>query len=288
MFVVAGVTGNTGSVVAETLLAAGKKVRVLVRDAEKGKAWAAKGAEVAIVPSLDDAAALTRAFTGADGAYVLSPPNMASTSFRAERRVTWEAIAQAIDASGIGHVVLLSSIGAQHENGTGPIVTMHDGEERLKKTAAKLTFVRAAYFLENFGAVAGATKAGKLPSFLPAGFAFPTTNTRDIGLTAARALLDGPPAAKVDILELAGAKDITTNDAAAIFARKVGNDVAVEEHPLDAVIPTFTSFGASAHIAGLFREMYEGMVSGKVAFEGGSARRVRGETDAATVLDQLV
>jgi hypothetical protein len=36
MFVVTGVTGNTGSVVASTLLAAGKPVRVVVRDAKKG------------------------------------------------------------------------------------------------------------------------------------------------------------------------------------------------------------------------------------------------------------
>ena len=39
MFVIAGVTGHVGSVVAEKLLAKGQKVRVLVRDAGKGAAW---------------------------------------------------------------------------------------------------------------------------------------------------------------------------------------------------------------------------------------------------------
>lgn len=293
MFVVAGVSGRSGAVVAEQLLAAGKKVRVLVRAAEKGAPWSAKGAEVAIVKSLDDAAALTEALRvgtrPAEGVYLLSPPDPQAEDFRAERRVTFEAIAKAIDDSGVGHVVLLSSIGAQHEAGTGPIATLHDAEARLAKTKAKLTFVRAGYFLENFDATAAATKAGKLPSFLPADLRFPVVTTRDIGVVAAKALLEGPPAKDVDVIELAGPRDLTTREIAAIFAKKVGHDVAVEEHPLDAVVPTFTSFGLSAHIAGLYAEMYDGIRKGKVTFEGGvHTRLVRGDTDPATVIDRMI
>ena len=39
MFVVLGASGNRGKVVAETLLRQKKKVRVVLRDAAKGKAW---------------------------------------------------------------------------------------------------------------------------------------------------------------------------------------------------------------------------------------------------------
>ncbi len=53
MYVIAGVSGNTGKVVADTLLAQGKKVRVVVRDAQKGEAWKKRGAEVAVA-ELDD------------------------------------------------------------------------------------------------------------------------------------------------------------------------------------------------------------------------------------------
>jgi hypothetical protein len=38
-FVVLGVSGNTGEVVAETLLRQKKKVRVVLHDAAKGRAW---------------------------------------------------------------------------------------------------------------------------------------------------------------------------------------------------------------------------------------------------------
>ena len=57
MFVITGATGNTGSVAAEALLAAGKKVRVVVRDAAKAKALAERGAEVFIADLSDEAAA---------------------------------------------------------------------------------------------------------------------------------------------------------------------------------------------------------------------------------------
>ena len=47
-YVIAGVSGNTGSVAAAALLDAGAKVRVVVRDAAKGAPWKARGAEVAV------------------------------------------------------------------------------------------------------------------------------------------------------------------------------------------------------------------------------------------------
>ncbi len=71
-FAILGVTGNTGKAAAEALLAKGKSVRVVVRDAAKGEAWKAKGAEVAVA-NVVDAAALGRAFAGAEGVYVLDP-----------------------------------------------------------------------------------------------------------------------------------------------------------------------------------------------------------------------
>src|SRR5262245_3741627 len=86
MFVIAGVSGNTGSVVANTLLEAKKPVRVIVRDAAKGEPWKAKGAEVAIA-SVEDRAAFARALAGAEGAYLLLPPNgFGDTDLAAKRK----------------------------------------------------------------------------------------------------------------------------------------------------------------------------------------------------------
>ena len=288
MFVVAGATGKTGAVVARALLAAKKKVRVLVRDEKKGAAWRDAGAEVRVVTTLDDEAALASALEGAEGAYLLSPPDLHTESFLADRRKTVDAIAGAVDKSRIPHVVFLSSIGAHVPAGTGPILSVRYAEERLAKTDAKPTFVRAATFLENWAAVVGATKAGKLPTFVPAATTYPMVATEDIGTVAAKALLEGPPSAKVDVIELAGARDLSANDVAEIFGKLLGKAVVAEEGPLDAVIPTFTSFGLSKNISSLYRDMYEGVANGTVRWEKTNTRFVRGTTDPATVLGALL
>jgi uncharacterized protein YbjT (DUF2867 family) len=290
MFVVAGVTGNTGSVVADTLLAAGKKVRVLVRDAAKGATWKAKGAEVRVVASLDDVAAVSSAFEGAEAAYLLSPPpDSHAVDFLSERRTTLDALATAVDRARVGHVVFLSSVGAQHPAGTGPIRVVHYGEQSLAKTSAKLTFIRAAYFLENWAAVAAATKGGKLPSFIPADLSIPMVATRDIGTVAAKALLEGPPASKIDIIALAGSRDLSPRDVAALFGTVLGTKVEVDVAPLEAVVPALTGLGVAANVAGLLRQLYEGIANGTVDWEQRSNERfVRGTVDPADVLRTFV
>lgn len=285
MFVIAGVSGNTGSIVANALLEHGKKVRVIVRDAKKGEPWKARGAEVAIA-TVDDEAALTKAFEGATGAYLLSPPDMGATDFIAQRRASFETLARAVEKSKLPHVVLLSSVGAQHEAGTGPVRTLHFAEQRLAKTPAKTTFVRAAYFLENWASVLGAAAQGTLPTFLPPELVVPMVATKDIGLVAAKALLE-PPSGKSEIIELAGPRDYSSRDIAAVLGKILGKSVEAAVAPLEAVVPTFTSFGISAHMAGLFQEMYDGIAKGVVAFEGKGARLVRGQVDAETALRGL-
>lgn len=286
MFVIAGVSGNTGSVVADALLARGREVRVIVRDASKGEPWRAKGAEVAVA-ALEDEDALARALEGADGAYLLSPPSMASGAFLAERRALLETVGRAVTRAKVPHVVFLSSIGAQHAGGNGVIASVHFGERRLAETPAKTTFVRAAYFLENWGAALGAVAQGKLPTFIPADQAIPMVATVDIGGAAAAALLE-PPTGKSQIIELAGPRDYAPRDIAAIVSKIVGQPVAAEAAPLEAVVPAFTSFGISADVAELFRQMYAGIVDGTVAYEGKGARHVRGATDAEAVLRRLL
>ncbi|HET9931271.1 MAG TPA: NAD(P)H-binding protein, partial [Polyangiaceae bacterium] len=146
MFVITGATGHTGSVAAETLLAQGHKVRVVVRDAAKAKGLEARGAEV-FVADLEDQEALARAVRGADGVYLLSPPDMGAKDFVAERKRLTERQVNTLAAEKVPHVVLLSSVGAQHTSGTGPILTTHNVEQQLRAAGLNATFVRAAYFV---------------------------------------------------------------------------------------------------------------------------------------------
>ena len=60
IFVVAGATGHVGSVVARELLAAGHKVRAIVRSVDKARALAGQGAEL-LAGELSDAVPHARA-----------------------------------------------------------------------------------------------------------------------------------------------------------------------------------------------------------------------------------
>src|SRR5262245_6663787 len=132
MYVIAGVSGHTGSVAANELLSKGKPIKVIVRDAKKGEAWSKRGAEVA-VGELQDRAFLTTALKGATGFFTLLPPNYQASDFFAFQQETADAIAGAVKDSGVPHVVFLSSLGADLESGTGPIKGLHYAENALRK-----------------------------------------------------------------------------------------------------------------------------------------------------------
>lgn len=284
MFIVTGATGHTGSVVAETLLSAGKKVRVVVRDAAKAERLKKLGAEVAVA-DLTNQAALARAVRGAEGVFWLSPPDNAAKDFVAERQRVTQQQVDTFAAEKVPHVVLLSSIGAQLPSGTGPILTVRNAEQQLRAAGLAATFVRASYFVENWGAVLHPVKNdGVLPSFIAAAQAIPSVSTPDTGKAAAQALLDGPRGVRV--IELAGPKDVSPNDVAAAFSRILGKPVNVVEAPLDAVVPTFTSFGISENVAGLYRDMYATLAAGKLVPEPGEHQR--GTTPLETTLRALV
>jgi uncharacterized protein YbjT (DUF2867 family) len=280
-FAIAGTSGNTGKIVADTLLAAGKKVRVIVRDAAKGAAFAARGAEVAVA-DLSDPAALAKALNGVEGAYLLVPPDF-TDAYRAHQDKVSRALAAAVKESRVPHVVLLSSLGAQVESGTGPIAGLHLTEQLFKAIpTTRFSFLRAGYFLENTAATLPATRDGVLPSFFPASLAFPMTNSTDIGKVAASLLLEPP--ANNQVVELG--TDRSFAELAAAAATLVKRDVTVQEAPLAAVVPTLTSFGFPKGLAALYEEMIGAIRSGKIRFEG--QRRLRDQVPLEQTLRGLL
>ncbi len=288
MFVVAGVSGHTGSVVAETLLSQRKPVRVVVRDAAKGEAWKARGAEVAVA-SLTDAEAFGRAIEGAEGVYVLLPPfGFADEDPSRERPAQIAGITGALRKGRPAHVVLLSSIGAQHPAGTGPIAALHALEREVESTGVPATFLRAAYFMENWGAsLPGAIEGGALYSAFIADRKIAQVATRDIGTTAARLLVE-PTSSGTRVVELSGPVDYSLDDTAAALSAVVGKTIAGVQVPIEGLKGALNGMGASAAVADLYGEMTDAINRGHVSFEGGAALKVRGTTPLETVLRTLL
>lgn len=147
MYTIAGVTGQVGSAVADELLAARDEVRVLVRDPAKGEPWSRRGAEVAVT-DLRDAGRLSDALRGSAGVFVLLPLNVTSATVASEAAELTEAVAKAVDAAGVPHVVALSAVGADLPANTGALEWLHRFENRLRGTGAVITAVRSAHFQE--------------------------------------------------------------------------------------------------------------------------------------------
>lgn len=265
MFVVLGATGHTGSAVAETLLSQKQPVRVVVRSADKAADWKARGADVAVA-SLDDMPALAKAFEGANGVYLLVPPNYGAEAWSADQQARMDRAAEAVKKSGIGHVVFLSSIGGQLPRGTGPIRAVHYGEEKLVGAVKHITILRPPSFMENWAPVIGAAKAqGVLPTFVAPQVKIPTISTRDIGRIGAEQLLAGGQGRNV--VELAGPEEYSADQAAEALGAILGRQVVTQHAPLSAVVPTYKSFGFSDEAARLFEEMYTAFSKGAIGYE---------------------
>jgi uncharacterized protein YbjT (DUF2867 family) len=132
MYVVTGATGNTGRAIAETLLAKGKKVRAIGRNAEHLQSLVAKGAE-AFVGSVTDGSTVMRAFQGAEAVYLLIPPNYATENFRAYQNEVGKAYANAIHQAGIPCIINLSSVGPIFHKAPAPSVGCTTSEQQLNR-----------------------------------------------------------------------------------------------------------------------------------------------------------
>ena len=107
MFAVMGITGQVGSVIGHTLLAAKQPVRAIVRDAGKGQVWADGGCEIALA-NIEDTASLTAAFRGAEGVFVLVPPNFDPAPEFPEARAIAATLRSALKAARTARIVYLS------------------------------------------------------------------------------------------------------------------------------------------------------------------------------------
>jgi uncharacterized protein YbjT (DUF2867 family) len=285
MFVVVGATGNTGTSVVETLLGKKQPVRVVVRSAEKGAGWKAKGAEVAVA-SLDDVSALIKAFEGAKGIYLLVPPNYGAEAWLTDQRARMDRAAEAVQKSGAEHVVFLSSVGGHIAGGTGPIRAASYGEHTLEAVAKNITILRPSYFMENWAPVIGAAKAeGVLPTFIAPQAKIPMISTKDIGRIGAERLMAGGSGKQ--IVEMAGPSEYSPDEVASTLSQILGKTVTAQHVPLSAAVPTFRSFGFSDEAARLFEEMYTAFSKGAIGYEH-PAKLTRGTVTMHEALRKMV
>jgi uncharacterized protein YbjT (DUF2867 family) len=265
MYVITGATGNTGNEVAKKLLARGEQVRVVGRSAKRLEPLVKKGAE-AFVADFTDAGALTKAFSGAKAVYVMIPPDMSTPDVLAHSQRVGDALAAAIEKSGVKYAVVLSSVGADKPDKTGPAVGLYRFEKKLGEIPGlNALYLRAASFMENLLPQIGVIKAfGTMAGPVKADLPIPMIATRDIGDAAADAL------SRLDFhgkstRELQGARDVTNTEAAKIVGAAIGKpDLTYKQMPPAQLKPAFMQMGMSANVADALLEMADAENSGYI------------------------
>jgi len=266
MYVVTGASGNSGHVVAEKLLASGEKVRAIGRSPERLQRRTAHGAETCVC-DLVNRPALVKAFRGAEGVYLMIPPDLTSKDFRDHQECITESMAQALEDANVERAVALSSIGADKPRGTGPVVGLRHLEQRLNGIGRlNVLTLRAGYFMENTFAQIGIIRAmGVAAGPLRPDLKIPMIATRDIGKFAADALLARDFKGQQNA-ELLGQRDISMDEAARIIGKAIGKpNLAYKQLPDSQIRPALIGIGMPRNIADLLLEMSQAMNSGHIA-----------------------
>jgi uncharacterized protein YbjT (DUF2867 family) len=284
MFAITGITGEVGGAVARNLLAVGKAVRAVVRDARKGAAWKEKGCEVAVA-DIGDRVALADAFAGAEAIFVLVPSNFDPTPGFPEARTIAASLRSAIKKSPPSRLVYLSTIGAQATRSN--LLTQHTIiEQVLRELAIPITFLRPAWFMENSRwDVAAARAEGIVRSFLqPLDKPVPMVATADIGRVASGLLQETWNGHRV--VELEGPHRVTPDEIAATFSSLLGRSVSTEAVPRGSWESLFLSQGMKNPLPRI--QMIDGFNEGWIEFEGGEAGSRKGEIELKAVLKTLM
>jgi uncharacterized protein YbjT (DUF2867 family) len=266
-------TGKVGSKVTQLLLdRGGHELTLIARDPAKVAQFTARGAK-AISANLEDAAQLTAAFKGAEVAFLVSPPKMDAPDFQAFQNKVGDNFVAALRANGIKRVVFLSSYGAQHKDGTGPIAGLHDIEKKLnaamKESGGSVTHLRPAFFQENwFMYVPTIKEQGAAYGPIKPETRAPMIATSDIARVAADVIQDTTWSG-VQVRELLGPRDYSFAEAAKIIGEAAGKPVNFVQVPADQARQAMAGRGLGKSITDKYLEMYSGMESGRVGSETG-------------------
>jgi len=259
IYVILGASGNTGSIIANSLLSAGKNVRVVGRDSGRLQHFVDKGAE-AFTADMSDAVALAKAFRGARAAYLMLPP----AKSREEQERDSDNVAKAVKESGLRYAVHLSSYGAQVAEGAGPVSGLHSSEQKLNAIEGlNVLHLRAAYFMENnLAAIGMIHQMGILGNALLPDLKIPMAATRDVGDYAAQRLLHLDFSGK-QTRELLGERDLSMTEATEVIARGIGKpDLRYQQFPYDQVQQALTQLGVPPKGAAMYIEMYKSINAG--------------------------
>lgn len=221
MIVVVGAAGNVGRGVADILLGENQQVRVLEHHREL-RELAERGAEVASgdLRNSDDVRTLLK---GADATLLMLPEDLRDPGFVANRSEMNRNIVSVLKSEPVGHVVMISSVGADHGEGVGQIGGLHELEHLLFELPdINVLALRSAWRMENLLGALPMVEAQKMNGgVLDGDLGIPMIAARDVAHEAAERLIRRDFAGNV-VKTLIGPEEATLRQATAALGSRLG------------------------------------------------------------------
>jgi uncharacterized protein YbjT (DUF2867 family) len=264
MYLITGATGNIGNILTTELLANGKKVRAIARNAEKLKLLAEKGAET-MVGDLYDSEFVKQAFEGATEAFCMIPPNPKSSDFRKDQHKITDNFFEVVRSNRIKYVVLLSSIGAHLREGAGVVEGLGYMEEKFSALAeTDIINLRPGYFMENlFGQIGNIKSSGIIGTPIKSDLKIPMVATKDIAHVAFM-LLNYLQFCGHNTKYVLGPRDISYNEVTKVLGQAIGKpDLKYVELSYGDVEKSMVDSGfVSANVASLYSALSKSFNNG--------------------------
>lgn len=191
MYLITGSTGRTGSQIVKNLLKNNQSVTALIRSEKNKNVWQNEGIKFQVSDFLDREN-LINAFCDVKGVFLMIPTLAESNNIIRERALIIENFVSAIIENNIKNVVVLSSIGAHLETGTGQVSGLYELENKLRNKGINIKSLRCSLFIENWlPFIKKSISSNQLDSFInPLNLLIDHVCTSDIALCATEYLLN--------------------------------------------------------------------------------------------------
>jgi NADH dehydrogenase len=248
MILVAGGTGRLGSLVVAGLVAKGKRVRVLTRDADRAAHLADPLVEV-VVGDVREPSSLPPAFLGVDTVVsavqgFVGPGRVTPQSVDRDGNAHLVAAAQAAGAD----MVLVSVVGAAADHPMELFRMKAAAEQHLRDSPVAWTIVHSTGFLELYLDLMRRTAGrSKRPVVFgrgqnPINFA----SVADVADAVIRASVD--PTLRGQVIEVVG-QDLTLNQVAELVQQELGSTGKKSRHVPRAILHVLAATGIVANSA---------------------------------------
>ncbi len=214
---ITGATGNVGEAVIESLISKNENIEILAgaRKPLPDRKPFNSSQVISVLFDFEEKETIRLALEQADILFLLRPPQLA------DAKKFFEPVIELAEENQIEHIVFLSVQGAEENS----FIPHHKIEKLISKSNLDFTFLRPAYFMQNFTTSLKKDLVENNLIYLPAGRAkFTLIDVEDIGKAASQVLLH-PENHKNKAYDLTNNEQLSFSQMADMLSEELGRKI---------------------------------------------------------------